>query len=140
MSNRDVGFFIFDAYIAIIKIEKVASEFDTADELLHDFRSWDSVIREFEILGEASKHLLLENVLDPQYRKIVDFRNYINHAYFGIDENQVWNIVQNDLKTFKDIIKTLIEDMEQTAKKNLVESFTEDYKYLNFIIKILHKL
>lgn len=140
MSNRDLRFFIFDAYIAIVKIEKVASEFDEPTELLHDFRSWDSVIREFEILGEASKHLLLKNLLDPQYRKIVDFRNHINHAYFGIDEDQVWHIIQHDLQDFKSVINTLIDDMNAESKEELVQAFSEDYKYLDFVLELLHKL
>ena len=57
--DRVTEMFVFDIYIASLKIEKVVSEFDNAQTLLYDFRSWDSVIREFEIIGEASKYLLI---------------------------------------------------------------------------------
>ncbi len=55
--DRPVEMFIFDIYIATLKIKETVKNFDNAQSLLHDFRSWDSVIREFEIIGEASKHV-----------------------------------------------------------------------------------
>jgi len=88
-TNREVELFVFDIYVAILKIETVSSEFENVENMLHDFRSWDSVIREFEIIGEASKYLLNENLLDTDYRRIVDFRNSIMHGYFGIEQNIV---------------------------------------------------
>ena len=78
-SSRNIELFIFDIYIAILKIKKVASKFNNGEDLLHSFIDWDSVIREFEIIGEASKHLFEHNLLDKQYRRIVDFRNHITH-------------------------------------------------------------
>ena len=56
--DRNVELFIFDIYVAILKIEYIVQDFSDAEKLLHDFRSWDSVIREFEIIGEACKYLL----------------------------------------------------------------------------------
>ena len=54
---------MFDIKIAILKIKEVSSGFTNVDELLHNFTHWDSVIREFEIIGEASKYQVkrLEN-------------------------------------------------------------------------------
>lgn len=83
--DRESELFLFDIYVAIMKIKKVAGEFKNVEDLAHDFRSWDSVIREFEIIGEAINHLLKRNIVDIQYRRIVDFRNQITHGYFGIE-------------------------------------------------------
>jgi len=83
--DKEVELFIFDIYIAILKIKKVASKFDNGEDLLHSFTDWDSVIREFEIIGEASKYLLRDDLLESYYRRMVDFRNHITHEYFGID-------------------------------------------------------
>ena len=57
--DRNVEMFVFDIFIAIQKIKDVSSKFDNVQDLLHSYTSWDSVIREFEIIGEASKYLLL---------------------------------------------------------------------------------
>ena len=138
--DRDIELFIFDIYIAILKIKKVSSEFDNVQELLHDFRSWDSVIREFEIIGEASKYLLKNNLLDKQYRRIVDFRNAITHEYFGIDSNIVWEITKQKLDDIKDIILNLINHIEKNLKQELIEAFIEDNKYLDFVVEALEEL
>ena len=63
MSKRTIAFFIFDIFIAILKIEYTSSNFTNSQDLLHSYTDWDSVIREFEIIGEASKHLLKEGVI-----------------------------------------------------------------------------
>ena len=68
MSNRQIEFFVFDIFVAILKIEHTASKFENPQDLLHSYTDWDSVIREFEIIGEVSKYLLNENILKDEYR------------------------------------------------------------------------
>lgn len=138
--NRNIELFIFDIYIAILKIKKVASGFDNVEDLLHSFTDWDSVIREFEIIGEASKYLLKDNLLESHYRRLVDFRNNITHEYFGIDQDIVWGIIDQKLDAIEDIILDLIQKIEPILKKELIESFIEDNKYLDFIVANLEKL
>jgi uncharacterized protein with HEPN domain len=138
--DRNVELFIFDIVIAILKIKKVSSQFDNVEELLHDFVSWDSVIREFEIIGEASKYLLRDKLLQSQYQEVVDFRNQVTHEYFGIDQDIVWTIIKVDLDDFEAIIYTLLDNIEIELKKELINSFIEDNKYLDFIVNALNKL
>jgi len=116
-SSRNIELFIFDIYIAILKIKKVASKFNNGEDLLHSFIDWDSVIREFEIIGEASKHLLEHNLLDKQYRRIVDFRNHITHQYFGIDQNIVWEIINQKLEDIENIVLDLIQKIKAGANR-----------------------
>jgi len=139
-ADRDIELFAFDVYVAILKIEYIAKEFSNVQELLHDFRSWDSVIREFEIIGEASKYLLKNNLIEKNYRRIVDFRNQITHEYFGIDQDIVWAIIEQKLKFLKNDIITLISNMDVALKTELIESFIEDNKYLDFVVFALQKL
>ncbi len=40
MSKRDLELFLFDALVAIIKIEETVSSFTNADELKHNYLSW----------------------------------------------------------------------------------------------------
>jgi len=46
-------------------------------------------MREMKIIGDATNNLIKENFLDRKYRVIVDFRNLITHAYFGIDSDLI---------------------------------------------------
>jgi uncharacterized protein with HEPN domain len=140
MSNRIVEMFVFDIFIAILKIEDIIKDFDSADELLHSYRDWDSVIREYEIIGEATKYLLNENLIDMEYRKIVNFRNYITHGYFGIDSERVWSISKNGLLELKVIILEIMKNIPDNLKKELIEAFIEDNKYINFVVEELEKL
>lgn len=138
--GREIELFIFDAYIAILKIKKVASKFENVQDLLHSFTDWDSVIREFEILGESSKYLLRDKLLEKDYQVIVDFRNQITHEYFGIDKDILWNIVHTDLKFFEPVVLLLIKNIQSDLKYELIDSFIEDNKYLDFIVEALEEL
>ena len=138
--DRNVELFIFDIYIAILKIKKVAGEFDNAENLQFDFRSWDSVIREFEIIGEASKYLLRDRLLSQNYQVLVDFRNKITHEYFGIDNDIVWSIIDGELGDIENVVLSLINKIELNLKQELVESFIIDNNYLDFVVKELKKL
>lgn len=138
--NRAVELFIFDSIIAIVKIKKVTSKFDKSQDLLHSFTDWDSVIREFQIIGEASKYLLKNDLIDGEYQKVVDFRNQITHEYFGIDEDIVWTIIHKDLDSFEEIIISLMGDIKPDLKQELIESFIEDNKYLDFVVEELENL
>ena len=106
---------------------------------MHDFTSWDSVIREFEIIGEASKYLLRDSLLSKHYQEVVDFRNQITHEYFGIDQNIVWTIIYTDLPSFEQAIMELISSMESKLKQELIVSFIEDNNYLDFIVTNLQQ-
>ena len=140
MSKREIELFIFDIFVAIIKIEKTVSHFDNADDLKHNYTSWDSVIREFEIIGEASKYLINDSVLDKEKQKVVDFRNLLIHHYFGIDEDAVWMVIKKDLFEFKKIIFQTMEELDNGIKEELIEDFIEENSYLDFVVKELEVL
>jgi len=140
MSKRQIEFFVFDIFIAILKIEKTSSKFTNPQDLLYSYTDWDSVIREFEIIGEASKYLLNENVLQKEHRAVVNFRNVIIHEYFGIDCDEVWDIIHNNLKNFNQVILKIIEEIEKNLKRELIDAFIEDNKYLDFVVKELEIL
>lgn len=135
--DRNIELFIFDIFIAIQKIKKVASEFNDVEKLIYDFKSWDSIIREFEIIGEATKYLLKNSLLSKDYQVIVDFRNQITHAYFGIDPDIVWAIIHIDLKPFEDNIIEIINNIEQNLKNELIDAYIKDNHYLIFIVSAL---
>lgn len=67
-----------------------------------------SVIRELEVIGEASKNLLPEfiNALpDVPWRDIGDMRNKLIHEYFNIDLEAVWKTATEDLPKLKSALK-----------------------------------
>ena len=140
MSKRLPEIFLFDVFIAGLKIKNVSKNFKNANELKENFVYWDSVIREFEIIGEATKNLINLGVLSDNYKDIVDFRNVLIHEYFGIDEEEVWGIIYNHLDNYLEIIKRKIEHISKEKKAELIKLFKEENKHIDFIIKELNNL
>ncbi len=62
----------------------------------------DAVIRNFEVMGEATKRLS-QAVRDAHpevpWRRVAGFRDVLIHDYFGIDLDEVWGVVQIDLQS-----------------------------------------
>ena len=79
-----------------------------------------AVMREFEIIGEASKNISVETQnLFPNipWRLMGDFRNLLIHEYFMVDIGEVWATVQNDIPALSEQIKDAIRFLEQDKLK-----------------------
>jgi uncharacterized protein with HEPN domain len=75
----------------------------TRDELLADEMRYDAVLRNLQIIGEAVKQLSAETRTRypaVPWQRIAGFRDVVTHAYFGIDEDIVWDIIQNKRRNF----------------------------------------
>ena len=139
---RDGELFLFDILIAIEKIRNITKDYEKADDLLFNYRDWDSVIREFEIIGEAMKNCIELGVFkeDKNKRKVIDFRNILIHKYFGIDVEAVLNIAKENLNWLEEIIINRIKLIEKNKKNEIIDSMIEENYYLPFIVKKLKKL
>lgn len=100
MSKRSSNLLLLDMKEAAEKILKYTQGLSFEDFLTDD-KTIDAVVRNFEIIGEASLRIdedfRLEN---PQieWKKLRGFRNRIVHDYFGIDYEIVWSILTEDLE------------------------------------------
>ena len=66
--------------------------------LIGDVRTYDAVVRNLEIIGEAAKHIskdLRKQLPDIDWRKAAGLRDMLAHVYFGIDNDILWDVVQN---------------------------------------------
>ena len=57
-----------------------------------------------------------------------------------LDNGIVWGIIYQKLNLFKKDIVTLINNIELTLKIELIDSFIEDNKYLDFVVHALEEL
>jgi uncharacterized protein with HEPN domain len=60
-----------------------------------------------EIITRLDEKFKMSHTEIP-WQKIKDFRNIIAHDYFGIDADEIWDIINNKLLPLKSDIKKLI--------------------------------
>lgn len=100
---RDDKAYIQDMVEAIARIEKYTKGINKQNFLKRSMVS-DAVVRNLEIMGEASKRMSSETKnkhLSIEWKKIIGLRDILTHAYFGIDLDIIWDIVINKLPQFK---------------------------------------
>ncbi len=113
--DRDKNIFRLQHIVDCIeKIEIITKDLSYDDYLL-DWIKQDAIIRNIEIIGEASKHI--EDKLKDKYPEISWFlikgmRNFLVHEYFKVDHDAVWNTFQNDLPQLKFQIFAIINDIK----------------------------
>ena len=67
-------------------------------EFIEDDKTLDAVVRNLEIIGEASNRIdenFKEEHQEVDWIRIRGLRNRIVHEYFGIDYEIVWNIISH---------------------------------------------
>lgn len=97
---------------SIEKIELYSKDFGDADTFYHDQKSFDASMMQFVVIGEIISRLdekFKMSHAEIPWQKIKDFRNIIAHDYFGIDADEIWDIINNKLLPLKSDIKKLIE-------------------------------
>ncbi len=102
-----------DILKAISKIEKYTANM-TFDDFLRNELIQDAVIRNLEIIGEAAKNLpddIKGSYPEIEWRKIAGLRDILIHAYFGVDLEIVWDIVQNKIPELKEILKEIASNL-----------------------------
>ncbi len=77
----------------------------------------DAVIREIEIIGEATNNLSAEfrnRYPGIPWRQIAGMRDKLIHGYFGVDLDAVWDTATKDIPALRE---KLLEIMEKDGKK-----------------------
>lgn len=78
-----------------------------------DYKTVDAVIRNFEIIGEASKSLpefIKEKYPIVPWNEMYYLRNKVSHEYFGIDYEIIWDVASNYLPENKADIDRIVEE------------------------------
>ncbi len=103
MSERGDKEFLSDILESIRRIELYIERMDYG-EFLKDIRTQDAVVRNLEIIGEATKRLsedLRERNPGIPWKNMAKVRDRLIHAYFGINYDVVWQIATNEIPEIK---------------------------------------
>lgn len=97
---------------AIDRIIEYTAGINSADDFDKDYRNFDATMMNFVVIGE-----MIDKISDVfkkkhpeiEWVKIKGFRNIVAHDYFGIDAEEVWQIIKTKIPTLKSDIKLLLD-------------------------------
>jgi len=96
----------------IKRIFEYNKDFDNPENFVADYKAFDATLMNFVVLGETVGRISKQfrnNYKHISWKKIYTFRNIIAHDYFGIDEEEVFEIIKNHLpKLYIDLKELLI--------------------------------
>jgi uncharacterized protein with HEPN domain len=110
--KRPASLLLFDIVEAIGKIENYTRDI-SFEQLMQDERTKDAVLRNIQIIGEASKHipdLLVTKHPDIDWSGIAGLRDIITHRYFRVDWQLLWTSIHEELPVLKAQILILIKE------------------------------
>jgi len=110
MKNDD-SLYLYHIRDSIKLIKEYTSKVEKS-EFLNNSMMQDAVIRQLEIIGEASNKVS-ENTKSKlniiPWKDIIGMRNILIHQYFGVDIESVWSTIQNDIEPMLNAIITFID-------------------------------
>ena len=110
MSKREPELLLKDIEESIKKI-KVYTKGMSFDMFQNDDKTIDSVIRNFEIIGEAANRIpdeIKEKFTEVNWHRIRGFRNRIVHDYMGVDLEIIWEIIEKNIDELQEQIEEII--------------------------------
>lgn len=75
----------------------------------------DAVMRNFEVIGEATKQLsqeLKSKYPEIPWRQVAGFRDILIHDYMSVDLDEVWGIVHRYVPDLKNTLDKILKDLE----------------------------
>lgn len=109
---RDPRERLLDILEAIALIERYAVRGRAAFEQDELLQTW--IIHYLQIIGEAAARLGggFDHAEIP-WKAIVAMRNALVHEYFGLDNDEIWAVVEHDLPLLKTRIEALLGPPDQ---------------------------
>ena len=97
------------------------SENCTLEQLMADDMRYFAIVKNIEIIGEAANMLstdFIDEHPENPWKMIVKMRHYIVHEYFNIDNDVVWEVLNNDLPELSRQIDKYLSETDWTIWEN----------------------
>jgi len=101
---------------SIYRIEDYVQEIEYED-FMDNHLLQDGVIRQLEIIGEATKRLsedIKEKYPNISWKDMAGMRDKLIHGYFGVDLDAVWDTAKKDVPRLRNEIEKIMEKEEKT--------------------------
>jgi len=84
----------------------------TFEDFQADDRTYDAVVRNLQIIGEAVKNIPQEmrsKYPAVAWRKIAGLRDILAHAYFSLEDETLWDIVETKITPLLELVQQILE-------------------------------
>lgn len=111
MKRRDYRMYLQDIFECIERVEEYISGL-SYEEFAGDQKTVDAVLRNIEIVGEATKHIpdhMRNEYPDVPWRKMAGMRDKVIHGYFNVIYTIVWETATHDLPSVKSKIREILD-------------------------------
>ncbi len=112
--TKNIVFFLQDIQVSLNKIFKYTNDLSYEQFVVNELVR-DAVERNFEIIGEAVKHLpedFRAKYPEVPFRQVAGMRDKLIHDYFGIDYEIVWKTIVDKLPSFSANIDKILENLK----------------------------
>lgn len=109
--SRETDLYLDDIIDAVENILAYTSGIDY-DDFISNRMCIDAVIKNLLVIGEAVKKIpedIKSEHPSVDWRNIAGLRDVLIHAYFRIDNDLIWDIIQNKLKNLRDEVLKIYE-------------------------------
>jgi uncharacterized protein with HEPN domain len=109
--SRDSQFYLDDILEACQRARSYSAGLDQSGLVNHQM-AYDAVLRNLEIIGEAAKRIPSEvrsKMPQIEWTKIAGMRDWLAHAYFQVNADIVWDVIEHKLPELEQTIKTFKE-------------------------------
>ena len=116
---RDFQVYVEDIIDAIDSIEEYTGEL-TYEQFVKDKKTVDAVVRNFEIIGEATKQIpekVRKKYHRVPWRDMAGMRDRLIHGYFGVNLDVVWKTIKERLPIVKPLVEEALIGMREEANQ-----------------------
>ncbi len=112
MPPRNWKMRITDILQCIAKIRRFTKGY-SFDDFQGDDKTIDSVLRNLEIIGEATRHVPAEiraRYPELPWAEMLTMRNIVIHEYHGVNLQIIWQTVKEDLPALVSSLKRILQE------------------------------
>lgn len=114
--KRSSSLLLYDIFQSIEKIETFCRDI-SLEQLMADERTKDAVLRNIQVIGEATKNLpdsLIAQYPEVDWSGLAGIRDIVTHRYFRIDWHLLWISIREELPALKSQIQLLMKEEEKS--------------------------